>query len=146
MVLAGTTHNRRLLWLLAALLTSVTFVVYIVQIPADAFTLHERFFVNRVLAVVTLLLIAWVLFIWMNSVGTSEAQLIKEQEEKIDAAKISTRLVEMQEAERRALANELHDLVGRKLAVLSLNLNIAKGQLLPDRPARIDSPLAACWA
>jgi len=39
---------------------------------------------------------------------------------------ISRRLVEMQETERRALANELHDLVGQKLTALSINLNIVQ--------------------
>jgi signal transduction histidine kinase len=36
-------------------------------------------------------------------------------------------LVEVQEAERRALANELHDLVGQKLTALSINLNVVNG-------------------
>ena len=143
MVLAGATRSRRLLWMLAALLTIATFVVYAVQIPAGAFSLHEKFFVNRVLDVAALLLIASVLHLWMNLVDTSEAQArrLTEQDEKIGLAKISARLVEVQEAERRALANELHDLVGQKLAALSLNLNIAKNQLLPNQLVRIDSPL-----
>lgn len=96
-----------------------------------------------VLAVATLLLILWVLHIWMDSlhINEAQAQLIKEQEEKIVAARIPMRLVEVQEAERRALANELHDLVGQKLAALNINLNIVKAQLLPTRPTRIDSPL-----
>ncbi|MCC6196074.1 MAG: PAS domain S-box protein [Burkholderiales bacterium] len=41
---------------------------------------------------------------------------------------VSRRLVEVQEAERRALANALHDLVGQKLTALSINLNIVKAQ------------------
>ncbi|HKU87742.1 MAG TPA: PAS domain S-box protein [Casimicrobiaceae bacterium] len=39
---------------------------------------------------------------------------------------VSRRLVEIQETERRALASELHDLVGQKLTALSINLNIVK--------------------
>jgi signal transduction histidine kinase len=39
---------------------------------------------------------------------------------------VSRRLVELQEIERRALANELHDLVGQKLTALSINLNIVE--------------------
>ena len=39
---------------------------------------------------------------------------------------VSRRLVEVQETERRALANELHDLVGQKLTALNINLNIVK--------------------
>ena len=42
---------------------------------------------------------------------------------------VSRRLVEVQEAERRALASGLHDLVGQKLTALSINLNIVKSQL-----------------
>ena len=45
---------------------------------------------------------------------------------------VSRRLVDVQEAERRALANELHDLVGQKLTALSINLNIVKTQLAPS--------------
>ena len=39
---------------------------------------------------------------------------------------VSRRLVEMQEIEQRALASELHDLVGQKLTALSINLNIVE--------------------
>jgi PAS domain S-box-containing protein len=39
---------------------------------------------------------------------------------------VSRRLVEMQETERRVLANELHDLVGQKLTALSIDLNIVQ--------------------
>jgi PAS domain S-box-containing protein len=39
---------------------------------------------------------------------------------------VSRRLVEMQETERGALANDLHDLVGQKLTALSINLNIVQ--------------------
>jgi PAS domain S-box-containing protein len=38
----------------------------------------------------------------------------------------SRKLVEVQEAERRALANELHDLIGQKLTALNINLSIVK--------------------
>ena len=40
---------------------------------------------------------------------------------------VSRKLVEVQEAERRTLASELHDLVGQKLTALNINLNILKG-------------------
>jgi signal transduction histidine kinase len=46
-------------------------------------------------------------------------------------------MVEVQEAERRELANHLHDLVGQKLTALSINLNIVKGQLLPSQTTQI---------
>ena len=55
---------------------------------------------------------------------------------------VSRRLVEVQEAERRALANELHDLVGQKLTALNINLNILKGESPPSSMAtRVGSRL-----
>jgi len=58
LVVAAGTRNRRLIWLLALVLLTATFVVYARQIPPGDFTLREPFFVNRVLASVTLLLTA----------------------------------------------------------------------------------------
>jgi PAS domain S-box-containing protein len=42
---------------------------------------------------------------------------------------LSRRLVEVQEEERHAIAQELHDRVGQNLAALTLNLNILRNQL-----------------
>lgn len=42
---------------------------------------------------------------------------------------LSRRLVEVQEDERRAIADELHDRVGQNLAALNLNLNILRSQI-----------------
>ena len=122
------TRSPRLLWFLVVLLTIATFAVYAYQIWPGAFMLRETFFVNRVLAVADLLLIAVLLHIRMNWVQAREtlARLIKEQDEKLEAAKASRRLVEVQETERRDLANELHDLVGQKMTALNINLNIVK--------------------
>ena len=128
LLLVGPTRSRRLLWSLTALLTFTTFAVYAIQIGHGVFTLKETFFVNRVLDVVELLLIAALLHVRMVAADTSDAQvrLIAHQNEKLEAAKVSRRLVEVQETERRVLANDLHDLVGQKLAALSINLNIVK--------------------
>lgn len=128
LVLVAPMRSPRLLWLLAGLLTIATFAVYAFQIPPGAFRLHETFFVNRVLDVADLLLIAVLLHIRMNSARARETQarLIKEQDEKLEAAKASRRLVEVQENERRDLANELHDLVGQNMTALNINLNIVK--------------------
>ena len=58
---------------------------------------------------------------------------------------VSRRLVEMQETERRALANELHDLVGQKLTALSINLNIVElesaASMAPQSSARLQDSL-----
>jgi signal transduction histidine kinase len=128
LLLVGPTRSRRLLWSLAALLTITTFAVYAIQIPEDAFSFKETFFINRVLDVVELLLIAALLHFRMAAADTNDAQvrLIAHQNEKLEAAKVSRRLVEVQETERRALANDLHDLVGQKLTALNINLNIVK--------------------
>lgn len=45
---------------------------------------------------------------------------------------LSRRLVTVQEAARRGLANELHDLVGQKLTALNINLNILKSESMPS--------------
>jgi signal transduction histidine kinase len=130
LLLVGPTRSRRLLWILTALLAITTFTAYAVQIPKGAFSLKETFFVNRVLDVVELLLIATLLHIRMIAADKSDdqARVIARQNEKLEAAKISRRLVEVQESERRTLANALHDLVGQKLTALNINLNIVKSE------------------
>ena len=143
LVLGGATRSRVLLWTLTGLLIAATFVAYALQVPAGSFSLAETFFVNRVLNAVSLLLLAGLLHLWMRSAATGEAQaeLIKEQNEKLQAAKASRRMVEVQEAERRTLASQLHDLVGQKLTALSINLTIAKSQLSPAHAAQIGARL-----
>jgi signal transduction histidine kinase len=139
LLLAGATRSRALLWMLTGLLTATTFTVYAWQVPAGTFTLGEPFFVNRLLDALSLLLLAGLLHIWIRSAATNEAQarLIQEQNEKLQAAHVSRRMVEVQEAERREIASHLHDLVGQKLTVLSINLNIVKAQLSPAQAAQI---------
>jgi signal transduction histidine kinase len=143
LVLVGTTRSRRLLWMLTGLLAITTFAVYAMQIPKGTFMLTETFFVNRVLDVVELLLIAALLHIRMIAADKSDSQakVIARQNEKLEAAKVSRRLVEVQETERRALANELHDLVGQKLTALNINLNIVKSQSAPPMTAQIGARL-----
>ena len=139
LVLVGATRSRNLLWLLTGLLIATTFAVYAMQAPAGTFSLDEPFFVNRLLNAVSLLLLAGLLHIWMRSAARSEAQarLIMEQDDKLQAARVSRRMIEVQEAERREVANHLHDMVGQKLTAISINLNIVKGQLLPEQAKQI---------
>jgi signal transduction histidine kinase len=143
LVLVGATRSRRLLWILTALLAITTFAVYAVQIPKGTFMLTETFFVNRVLDVVELLLIAALLHIRMIAAdkSDSQAEVIARQNEKLEAARVSRRLVEVQETERRMLANALHDLVGQKLTALNINLNIVKSQSAPPMTAQIGARL-----
>jgi signal transduction histidine kinase len=131
LVLAGAARNRKAVWVLAASLIFATFAVYASQVPAGTFAPREVFFVNRVLGAAALLLIAALLHDWINSANRSESQMrqLQEQGVKLEAARASRRLVAVQEAERRTLANGLHDLVGQKLTALNINLNIMKGQL-----------------
>jgi signal transduction histidine kinase len=143
LVLVGATRSRRLLWILTVLLAITTFAVYAIQIPKGTFMLKETFFVNRVLDVVELLLIAALLHIRMIAAdkNDSQAEVIARQNEKLEAARVSRRLVEVQETERRTLANELHDLVGQKLTALNINLNIVKSQSAPPMTAQIGARL-----
>ncbi|OGV73870.1 MAG: hypothetical protein A3K18_17265 [Lentisphaerae bacterium RIFOXYA12_64_32] len=57
---------------------------------------------------------------------------------------LSHRLVEVQEAERRHLARELHDQVGQILAVLSFRLDMTRGELGAARHERIGPHLDEC--
>lgn len=143
LVLIAPTRSPRLLWLLAVLLTIATFAVYAYQISPGVFMLRETFFVNRVLDVADLVLIAALLHIRMNSAQARETQarLIKEQDEKLEAARASRRLVEVQETERRDLANELHDLVGQKMTALNINLNIVKMESAASTSTQIGARL-----
>ena len=147
LVIAAPTRSPRLLWSLAALLAVAAFAAYAIQIPPGAFVLRETFFVNRVLDVANLLLIAVLLHIRMNSAEARETQarLIEQQNQKLEAAQASRRLVEVQETERRDLANELHDLVGQKLTALNISLNIVKmesaASLSPQENTRLDDSL-----
>jgi signal transduction histidine kinase len=143
LVLAGATRSRALLWTLTGLLVMTTFAVYALQIPSGAFALNEIFFVNRVLHAASLLLLAGLLHVWMRSAETREAQarIIREQSEKVQAGKVSRRIIEVQEAERREVANRLHDLVGQKLTALSISLSIVKSQLLPSQASQIGARL-----
>lgn len=59
---------------------------------------------------------------------------------------LATRLTEMEEAERRRLARELHDRVGQSLTALGINLNVLRTQM-PDEMTdpvydRLDDSLA----
>jgi signal transduction histidine kinase len=143
LVLIAPARSPRLLWFLAAVLTVATFVVYVLQTPPGVFLLRETFFVNRILDVADLLLIAVLLHIRMNSAEARETQarLIKEQNEKLEASKASRRLVEVQETERRDLANELHDLVGQKLTALNISLNIVKIESAASISAQVNTRL-----
>jgi PAS domain S-box-containing protein len=55
---------------------------------------------------------------------------------------LSRRLVEVQEEERRIIAQELHDRAGQTLSALSINLTILKDQLLEDTRRKVGTRLS----
>jgi PAS domain S-box-containing protein len=55
---------------------------------------------------------------------------------------LSRRLVAAQELERRQIARDLHDQIGQNLAVLNINLSIARDQLSHETIERVDARLA----
>jgi PAS domain S-box-containing protein len=58
----------------------------------------------------------------------------------------SRRLVEVQESERRLLANELHDRVGQNLTALGINLSIVASGLPPGSKPELGARLEDCNA
>ena len=57
---------------------------------------------------------------------------------------VSRRLVEVQEAERRLLARELHDRVGQSLTALGLNLRIIASELSPESGQTVSARMEEC--
>src|SRR5688572_17808657 len=58
LVLAAVARNRRLLWVLAGFLLFMTFAAYVAQIGPGVFSLHEPYFVNRLMSAASLALSA----------------------------------------------------------------------------------------
>jgi len=96
LVLAALARNRRLIWILALMLFMATFAVYAIQIPPGSFAPHEPFFVNRVLASLTLLLSASLLHGLSVAADALEAR-------RTEAEEASTR-------KSRLLASVSHDI------------------------------------
>ena len=110
LVLSVATRNRRLLWGMTTLLLITTFAVYSLEIPPGRFSLLEPFFVDRLLAVAAMLVIAFLLHFRMAALDTMEAQrgLLRQQNEELDR-----RRREAEEATRRKtqlLASASHDI------------------------------------
>jgi two-component system, NarL family, sensor histidine kinase UhpB len=57
---------------------------------------------------------------------------------------LAAKLQKVQEAERKKIAQELHDRVGQNLTGLSINLGIIRTLLLPESTERIQSRIADC--
>ncbi|HET7342059.1 MAG TPA: HAMP domain-containing sensor histidine kinase [Methylomirabilota bacterium] len=98
LILAALARSRRLLWSLVAVLATSTFTVYWLQIPPGVFALHEPFFVNRVLATVSLLLTACLAHVWIAALDLTDRQSRTLQEQN---AELHARRQDAEEASRR---------------------------------------------
>jgi len=58
--------------------------------------------------------------------------------------RLSRQLFEVQEAERRRVARELHDRIGQNVTALNLNLNMVRGELPPDSLRQVGARLEDC--
>jgi signal transduction histidine kinase len=61
LVVAAAARNRKLLWVLTIVLLCATFTVYFLQVPRDVFSILEPYFIDRVLAGVSILFAAGLL-------------------------------------------------------------------------------------
>jgi len=80
------------------------------------------------------------------SIAIQNSQLLQSlTEQRQRLRRLSFQLSEVEEAERKRLANELHDQVGQNLSAIGLNLNLAKSMLTPEQMegpgARLDDSL-----
>ncbi len=74
LVLAAVARNRRLLWALAAWLVFMTFAAYATQIGPGVLSLHEPYFVNRVMSAAALILSAALCHVWIVAANRLAAQ------------------------------------------------------------------------
>ncbi len=109
-MLVATTRDRRLLWGLAIVLTLVSFAIYAVQIPAGRFALDEPFFVNRVLAAVTMVVMTVLLHLGTLTVDALEAsrETILRQNAELDARRCEAE--DASHRKTRLLASVSHDI------------------------------------
>jgi signal transduction histidine kinase len=125
LVLAATARSRRLLWLLTAVLGVTTFVVYALQISHGSFSLREPYFINRVLDVVAIVVMAAMLDVWIRSVEVREAQmrLLDVQNRKLEAANaelvVREAQIARQSVELEQRRREAEEASGRKTRLLA---------------------------
>ena len=74
LVLAALGRSRRLLWALMLILVTMTFAVYVEQIPAGLFTIQEPLFINRMLAALALVITAGILHVRLRAIEKLAAQ------------------------------------------------------------------------
>ena len=108
--LAAIAGRRRLMWGLVAVLLSVTFIVYALQIPPGTFSIHEPFFINRVLDAVAVLLTAVLLHMVTLAVEQIRRQneQIKTQNDELERRRREAELAS--ERKTRLLTSVSHDI------------------------------------
>jgi signal transduction histidine kinase len=91
LVLIAFARKRRMLWLLTGLLLVATFAVYAMQIAPGVFARNEKFFVNRLLDAIAILLTAGLLQVWITLLAKVDAQreLLKDQNSKLESANVA---------------------------------------------------------
>jgi signal transduction histidine kinase len=97
LILAAGARNRKLLWTLTFLLEATTFAVYYAQIPAGKFSFHEPYFVDRVLAGVTLLATAMLLHAWTLAIDAIESQRADLKAQNRQLAEANAQLVRLRD-------------------------------------------------
>lgn len=124
LVLAAAARNRRLLWSLALILVCITFAAYWQQ--SDAVSLHDEYFINRLLAAVSVLLAAVLLHALSVAAETLQAknrqlssyqQEITERNHELDRQRAQA--AEASERKTRLLMSVSHDI---RSPLTSINL------------------------
>jgi signal transduction histidine kinase len=89
------------------------------------------------IAIVVGLLVAWFATRHVRKLHREiERQQLAEQQNRRDLERLSARLVNAQEEERRSLARELHDAVGQALTAIKMEMGVAMRGLGPDPRGR----------
>ncbi len=88
LVILAVARKRQLLWGLAFVLIIMTFAVYSYQIPPGVFSLHEPFFIDRILSAVTIILTAGLLHAWTLALDAlrMQRQSIRAKNDQLEVA------------------------------------------------------------
>lgn len=125
LVLAGATRNRRLVWGLAAALLIVSFAVYFLQFRSGEFSWNEPFFLNRVLAALTILVAAGLIDVLVLAVDRLDGQTrsLRDQQQKMESMNRDlmayTETIVQQNQELNSRWREAEDASDRKTRLLA---------------------------
>jgi signal transduction histidine kinase len=142
LVLAAAGRNRRLLWGLAFVLVCITFIAYWQQ--SDVHALHDEYFINRVLAAVSVLLAAVLLHALSVAAETLQArnrqlsvyqQEITQRNRELDLQRSEAE--DASERKTRLLMSISHDIRSPLTSISLMADLIADSAADPDGPARL---------